>query len=123
MKIAITSTGEGLKDDHDPRFGRCSYFLFYDTEQGLLKAVENKGVLSGGGAGIAASQQIIDEGAQVVLTGNMGPNAYQLMKSSGIKVYRCRSGSCRQAVDDFKQNLLTEITEAGPSHVGMNPGK
>lgn len=123
MKIAITSTGKELQNDHDPRFGRCSYFLFYDSEQEMLNAVENKGTLSGGGAGIAASQQIIDEGVQVVLTGNMGPNAYQLMKSSGIKVYQCRPGSCQQAVDDFKQNSLAEITEAGPSHAGMSPGK
>ncbi len=123
MKLAITSTGQKLSDDHDPRFGRCSYFLIYDTEQGLLKAVENKGVLSGGGAGIAASQQIIDEQVEVVLTGNMGPNAYNLMKSSGIKVYQCKAGSCQSTLDDFNQSKLTEVNEAGPSHAGMNPGK
>lgn len=119
MKIAITSSGQELKDNQDPRFGRCAYFLIYDTEQDLLKAVENKGQLSGGGAGIAAAQQITDQGVEAVITGAMGPNAYNLIKASGIKVYQCKAASCQEAVELFKEGKLTEISQAGPSHAGM----
>ncbi len=43
MKIAISSTGPELVDLVDPRFGRCSYYVFVDTETGEYQAVENTG--------------------------------------------------------------------------------
>ncbi|MGI6448770.1 MAG: NifB/NifX family molybdenum-iron cluster-binding protein [Desulfitobacteriia bacterium] len=120
MKIAITSMGQELTAGHDPRFGRCAYFLIYDTEEDTYKAVENKGQLAGGGAGIAAAQQMTDEGVQVVLTGNLGPNAYNLIKASGIKAYQCKVASCQDALALYKAGKLLEISQAGPSHAGMS---
>ena len=32
MKIAITSTGNSLESHLDQRFGRCDFFVIYDTE-------------------------------------------------------------------------------------------
>jgi predicted Fe-Mo cluster-binding NifX family protein len=119
MKIAITSSGQSMNDLLDPRFGRCSYFLLYDSETKTMKAVENKGQLSGGGAGIAAAQQIIDEGVQVVITGNMGPNAFDLMETSEIKVYRSNSVPCQECVKLFLDGKLELIATSGPSHMGM----
>lgn len=119
MKIAITSSGKELKDQHDPRFGRCTYFVIVDTPHGQVKVVENKGQLSGGGAGIAAAQQITDEKAEVVLTGNMGPNAYNLIKASGVKAFQTKGGSCQEVLDQYLGGKLVEITAAGPSHAGI----
>ena len=31
MKVAITSTGDNLESKLDQRFGRCGYFIIYDT--------------------------------------------------------------------------------------------
>lgn len=123
MKLALSSTGKELKDTLDLRFGRCTYFLIYDTEKGLLKTVENKGQLSGGGAGIAAAQQMIDEDVEAVITGNMGPNAYNLMKNSGIRVYQSNAVPCEEAVKLMLEGKLTELTEAGPAHMGMGMGR
>lgn len=120
MKIAISCLGREMEDNLDLRFGRCSFFVIYDSSKGVSYTLENKGQASGGGAGIAASQQIIDENVEVVITGNMGPNAYNLMNSSGIKVYSCKEVSCLDAVKLYEKNELTEITAAGPSHMGMN---
>ncbi|NLP43543.1 MAG: diguanylate cyclase [Peptococcaceae bacterium] len=120
MKIAITSIGQQLSDRHDPRFGRCDYFLIYDSEKGLQKAIRNKGQDASGGAGIAAAQQIVDEKVHVVLTGNMGPNAFNLMKEAGIKVYQCNAASCAEALELYQNEKLTELTQPGPSHHGMN---
>ncbi len=43
MKIAISSTGPDLVDLVDPRFSRCSFYVFVDTETSEFQAVENTG--------------------------------------------------------------------------------
>lgn len=43
MKIAVSSTGPGLEDLVDPRFGRCRYYLIVDPETLEYEAVENQG--------------------------------------------------------------------------------
>ncbi|MGI6702825.1 MAG: NifB/NifX family molybdenum-iron cluster-binding protein [Clostridia bacterium] len=122
MKIAVSSMGKDLSSMLDVRFGRCNCFVIYDTKGEPVKAIGNKGQMSGGGAGIAAAQQIIDEDVDVVITGNMGPNAFNLFKNSDIKVYRCGSIKVETAVQLFKEGKLDELTEAGPAHAGMGTG-
>ncbi|QCX34316.1 diguanylate cyclase [Caloramator sp. E03] len=122
MKIAVSSEGKGLNSLLDVRFGRCNYFVIYDTEGEIAKAIENKGQMSGGGAGIAAAQQIIDEDVDVVITGNLGPNAFNLLKNSDIKVYRCGSINVERAIQLFNEGKLDELTQAGPAHAGMGIG-
>jgi predicted Fe-Mo cluster-binding NifX family protein len=41
MKIAISSTGPDLTDLVDPRFGRCSFYVFVDMETDEFLAVAN----------------------------------------------------------------------------------
>lgn len=122
MKIAVSSMGRDLNSMLDMRFGRCNYFVVYDTEGGLVKTIENKGQMPGGGAGIVAAQQIIDEDVDVVITGNMGPNAFNLFKNSDIKVYRSGRIKVERAVQLFKEGKLDELTQAGPAHTGMGMG-
>ena len=40
MKIGISSDGENLDSFLDLRFGRCRYFVIYDTENNEVRAVE-----------------------------------------------------------------------------------
>jgi len=42
MKICIKSQGKDLESEIDPRFGRCKYFIFYDTDTMQYEAVENQ---------------------------------------------------------------------------------
>ncbi|WP_058484909.1 NifB/NifX family molybdenum-iron cluster-binding protein [Defluviitalea phaphyphila] len=119
MKIAVSSIGKNLDDMVDIRFGRCNYFIIYDTDKGFIKAIANRGQVSGGGAGIAAAQQIIDEDVDAVITGNMGPNSFNLFKTSDIKVYSCGSMKVERAIELLKEQKLEEISQAGPAHAGM----
>ena len=41
MKIAITSQGDQLDSVIDQRFGRCSYFVIYDTESKTTQFIQN----------------------------------------------------------------------------------
>jgi len=122
MKIAISSVGNNSEALVDLRFGRCSYFQIYDLESGEVKYIENQGSTTGGGAGIAAAQQVLDEEVDVVVTGNVGPNAYNIFDKSEIKLYKTSVVSVKESLDKYKQGELEEITESGRAHQGMGNG-
>ena len=120
MKIAITSQGTDLNAEVDFRFGRCQYFIIYDTETDNLESLENPGISAGGGAGIQTAQTISDKGVEAVLTGNVGPNAFQTLSAAGIKIYAGISGKVSEVVEQFKSGSL-KLYEAPTveSHFGM----
>jgi predicted Fe-Mo cluster-binding NifX family protein len=75
MKVAVSSSGKDLDSQMDPRFGRCQYFLFVDSETLAFEAIENGGLMASGGAGVQAAQLLVQKGATALITGNLGPNA------------------------------------------------
>lgn len=119
MRIAVSVTGKDKNSLLDVRFGRCNYFKIFDMESNEENNIQNKGQLSGGGAGIAAAEQIIDEKVDVVITGNVGPNAYKLLDGSDIKVYKCEAIEADKAIEMYKKEELTELKKAAPAHSGM----
>lgn len=118
MRIGISAKGRTLDSLLDERFGRCEYFLIYDTENEQLNVLENKGQTASGGAGIKAAQQLIDEKVDLIITGHLGPNAYELIDKAGIKAYKCNRMLISSAIQKLKNNELSEINEAGPAHHG-----
>ena len=120
MKIAITSRGEDLDAEMDQRFGRCQYFVLVDSETMEFQAHENKAAMERGGAGPQAAKAILDMGAEVLITGNLGPNAYMALHASGIKGFIGASGTVKDALEQYKKGEL-ELAEAPnvDSHSGM----
>jgi predicted Fe-Mo cluster-binding NifX family protein len=118
MKIAISSKGTKLEENMDLRFGRAEYFIIYDLEKDEFQAIENKGYTASGGAGIASAQQLIDEDIDIVISGNFGPNAYNLLNSSEIKMYKGEEISIKELIENYKSGKLEEIKTAGPSQKG-----
>ncbi|MGH4141046.1 NifB/NifX family molybdenum-iron cluster-binding protein [Clostridium sp.] len=118
MKIVISSTGKTKEDLLNTRFGRCEYFQIHDTESEEFKVIENKGQDASAGAGILASNQIIDEKIDVVITGNLGPNSFGLMEKAGIKAYKCESISISAALEKYNKGELEEIKMSGPAYHG-----
>ena len=117
MKVAISSTGNTLDASIDPRFGRCAKFIILDSDSvENFETVENPNVSAGGGAGIQTAQLIADKGVEVVLTGNVGPNAFKTLNAAGIKVYTGVNGTVKGAVADLKSGNLKETQ--GPTKQG-----
>lgn len=119
MKIGISSIGQELTDLIDPRFGRCEYFQIYDTNTQLTNVLRNKGQEASGGAGISASNQLVEENVDVIITGSLGPNAFEIIQKSGIKAYSCQQISVSEALKKFKSGDLKLIDISGPAHKGM----
>lgn len=123
MKIAVSSTGTDLDARVDPRFGRAQHLIVVDTDSLAFEAVANPNVTAGGGAGIQTAQIIASKGAEAVLTGNCGPNAYRTLAAAGIPVYAGVSGSVREAIDAFKAGTLAPLSEPSVlGHFGMGGG-
>jgi predicted Fe-Mo cluster-binding NifX family protein len=116
VKIAITSSGPTLDSQVDPRFGRAQYLLIVNTETLDLEAIENPNVTAGGGAGVQAAQMVVSRGAEAVLTGNCGPNAYRTLSAADIEIYAGVTGTVRAAVEAFKQGQFSPLS--GPSVSG-----
>ncbi len=123
MKLAVSATGNTLDAVVDPRFGRCPYFIVAEVEQGKLKsfrAIANPGAGAFGGAGITAAQLVANEGVSVVLTGNIGPRAYQVLSQAGVKLVLGVAGmKVRDAIEAYLKGELKE-TQAPP--MGFGPG-
>jgi len=116
MKVAVTSSEPDLDAQVDPRFGRAQYLLVVDSETLEFEAVPNPNTSAGGGAGIQTAQLIASKGAEAVLTGNCGPNAFRTLEAAGIKVYVGVSGTVRDALESLKGGSLSAAP--GPSVSG-----
>ena len=120
MKIAISAMGRTLDAEVDPRFGRCQYFIIVDPETMQFEAMENSGAMNGGGAGISTAQSIAGKGIEAVLTGNCGPNAYQVLEAAGIKVITGVSGKIQDAIQNYESGKLKTSSQSNvPDHFGM----
>lgn len=124
MKVVVTSNGTDLDAPASPVFGRCSTYVFVDTETMQFEAVPNPAISAGGGAGIQAAQFIIERGAQAVLTGNVGPNAFNVFQAAGVPIYLVGESTVREAVEAYKSGQLQPASGVNvQAHAGMGPGR
>jgi len=124
MKICITAQGNTLDSKVDPRFGRCQYFIIADTDNPGFEAIENPNLESAGGAGIVSGQLVSSKSVKAVLTGNVGPNAFQTLQAAKVDVVTGVSGSVKEAIEKYKKGELNPTQ--GPSvnsKFGMPPNK
>lgn len=120
MNIAVSSTTKTLEGDIDQRFGRCHYFLIIDSETLEFTVIDNESAMTSGGAGIKAAETIVQSNAEVVITGNIGPNAFQILSTGNITMYTGVSGGIKKSINQYNQGKLQETTHATVgSHAGM----
>ncbi len=113
MKICITSQGETMNAAIDPRFGRCQYFIIADTDNSAFEAIKNPNIESMGGAGIQSGQFVAIKQAKAVITGNVGPNAFQALQAANVDVIIGVSGTVEEAIEKYKKGDLKPAE--GPS--------
>lgn len=121
MKIAVSAGGKDLDAPIDPRFGRCAFFLVVDSRDMTFAVFDNENMGLGGGAGIQAARFVASKGAEIVITGNCGPNAVKALNAAGIKVIVGQSGTVRQVVEKYRQGLLETTSQANVAdHFGTS---
>lgn len=115
-KIAVTSEGPNLDARVDSRFGRAAGFILVDPQTMHFEYVDNgASQVMAQGAGIQAAESVSRAGADVLLTGFVGPKAFQALAAAGIDVGQEVDGlTVREAVRWFINGAIP-LTHA-PNH-------
>lgn len=86
MKVAITSTGNNLESKLDQRFGRCAYFIIYDSESGGIEFIPNPNKDVQAGAGPASVQLVASRKVNKIISGEFGIKIKSLLDSLKIQM-------------------------------------
>ena len=123
MKICVTAVADRLDAQVDPRFGRSQYFVIVDPATMEFETMLNPALNAPGGAGIQAAQAMVNKGVNVVISGNMGPNAFQVLSTAGVKIATGAYGTVKDAIELYQAGKLTEAgTATVAAHTGMGTG-
>ena len=106
MRVAVAAGGPDLESSVDPRFARCMYYVFVEPDSMQFETVENPNRLVAGGAAELSARLVAERHAEVLVTGNCGPNAFRTLSLAGIKVIAGVQGSVREAVMRVKTGEL-----------------
>jgi predicted Fe-Mo cluster-binding NifX family protein len=121
MKICVTSTGPTLESAVDARFGRCRYFIFIDPSTMQFESFDNGSAGASGGAGVQSAKFVADKGAKSVITGNVGPKAYDTLSAAGLEIITVAAGiSVKEAVLNYQSGNYRPVTGAtAAEHSGL----
>jgi predicted Fe-Mo cluster-binding NifX family protein len=95
MILFISSLGNSIGDQVSGRFGRCPWFIRYDSQDESWRGLQNSAPSQAHGAGVAAAQFLIDNGCQVAISGRFGPNAQQTLSAAGIEMLNFENESLK----------------------------
>lgn len=123
MKVCVTSEGKTLESKVDPRFGRCGYFIIADSDTLEFEAVSNPNLEAMGGAGVQSGQLMSSKGVKAVITGNVGPNAYQTLEAGGVGIFTGASGTVVEAIEKYNNGELKSASGPSVSSKFGMPGK
>lgn len=118
MKVAISAQDNHIDSLVDPRFGRARWLIVADSHTGEWRANDNAANAdAGGGAGTLAASTMTAQGAQALITGNIGPKAHKALTTGEIVIYQVGNGVIvRDALDALGRDELTAVE--GPTMSG-----
>jgi predicted Fe-Mo cluster-binding NifX family protein len=121
MKIAVACEEADRLSRVDQHFGRCPYFGIFSTDSGTYEFVANRAQQSSGGAGIQTAQLLADNGVSKVLTGNVGPKAFQALEAAKIEIFSGVEGTVAEAVDKLLRGEYEQSDQGKvvPPHFGL----
>jgi predicted Fe-Mo cluster-binding NifX family protein len=107
MKIALPSA----KDVVDGHFGHCESFAVFTIDENQ-RVVNEERIMPPPGCGCKSDivQQLSAMGVSVMLAGNMGQGAVNVLQSHGIKVVRGCQGPLQRVVESW---LAGQVKDSG----------
>ncbi len=113
MKIALPTN----KNNIDNHFGHCEYFTVF-TLNDLKEITAEEIVKSPAGCGCKSNiaSTLSQLGVKVMIAGNMGEGAVQVLNSSGIEVVRGCSGDVKEAANKWIKGEVNDSGKGCSSH-------
>ncbi|WP_028829593.1 NifB/NifX family molybdenum-iron cluster-binding protein [Proteocatella sphenisci] len=113
MKIALPSRQNKI-DDH---FGHCEYFTVFKIND-KKEIIGQETVESPAGCGCKSNiaTTLADRGVTVMLAGNMGQGAVNVLKNAGIEVVRGCSGVVEEVALNWLSGTLSDSGDPCNSH-------
>ena len=113
MKVAVPTRGN-IVDSH---FGHCEAYTIFSVDENK-KIISTEVLPSPQGCGcksnIAATLR--EKEVSVMLAGNMGDGALNVLNHHGISVYRGCSGDVKQVAETFLQGQIGDSGESCHHH-------
>ena len=108
MILFISAQQPFMDSPVDERFGRSSWLIKVNTETSHWEALQNPGASQSGGAGVAAAQFVIDQNADIAVSGDFGPHAAGALRAANIerRLFTGEVSTVEQAVQSFLQGKL-----------------
>jgi predicted Fe-Mo cluster-binding NifX family protein len=105
MKIALPSN----QNQVDAHFGHCQYFTVFTVNDNKQIIAEDK-VNSAAGCGCKSNivETLSKLGVDLMLAGNMGQGAVNVLESWGIKVLRGCAGDVKAVAQDYLAGKLQD---------------
>ncbi len=125
MKIAVSAGGGSLDSPFEPRFGRVPGFVLYDSDTGQVTHIDNTANMNlDQGAGIKTAQSVAGHGAEVLITGKVGPKALRALEQKNIQIVEGNGQTVRQVLSNYGLGLSASASESsGPGSTGSgSPG-
>ncbi|HCT29240.1 MAG TPA: dinitrogenase iron-molybdenum cofactor biosynthesis protein [Bacteroidales bacterium] len=121
IKLAVPTRGN-IVDDH---FGHCEMYTIFTTDENN-KIIKTEILPSPQGCGCKSNiaYDLKEIGVSVMLAGNMGGGALNVLNNQGIKVVRGCSGDVTKVAEDYLKGQISDSGEgchhrdhAGEGHV------
>ncbi|EHM09214.1 hypothetical protein TheveDRAFT_0025 [Thermanaerovibrio velox DSM 12556] len=107
MTIAVAAEGNTGDSKTSDRFARSPWFLLFSEDGRFLKALKTDP--SEHGAAAMAVGLLAENGVQVVLAPQLGPNAVTALRQGDIKAYACSAATAQEAVKLYLSGDLERL--------------
>lgn len=119
MKVAVPTRNQ-VVDDH---FGHCEAYTVFTVDAN--RQIEKSEIIpspQGCGCKSNIASVLKDKGVTVMLTGNMGGGALNVLQHHGIQVFRGCSGEAHQLVETFLKGNIEDSGESCSHHEHKEEG-
>ena len=114
MKIALPSQQNSV----DSHFGHCEYFTVFTIDDNTKQILSQETLPSANGCGCKSNiaQTLQEMGVTMMLAGNIGQGAVNVLNSAGIEVLRGCAGDVKTVTLKFLEGSLTDSGEICQAH-------
>ena len=113
MKVAVPTRGNEV-DDH---FGHCEAYTVFTIGENK-KIIDSEMLPSPQGCGCKSNIATVlqQKGVSVLLAGNMGNGALNVLTNHGIEVFRGNTGDVRKLIEAYLEGKIGDSGEGCKSH-------